>query len=77
MLCAHWIADLNLAIRVFGNDVEMRVFALLSACSSATPVPDYGPIGAGLSVIGLGIVIAAVVLTTLGRWRGKGGDSDE
>ena len=31
--------------------------------------PDMGPVGAGLSVIGLGIVVAALVLTLF-----RGGD---
>jgi hypothetical protein len=40
----------------------------LTGCSSGGP--DMGPVGAGLSVIGLGIVIAAVVIAIL---SGKGG----
>jgi len=34
--------------------------------------PDFGPIGAGLSVIGLGIVIAALILAIF--HKGGGGD---
>ena len=34
--------------------------ALLSACS-AGGAPDMGPVGGGLSVIGLGIVVAAFI----------------
>ena len=40
----------------------------LSACASSS-APDLGPVGAGLSVIGLGIVIAALILSI---FRGGG-----
>ena len=33
---------------------------LLSGCGGSS-APDLGPVGAGLSVIGLGIVIAALI----------------
>jgi hypothetical protein len=32
--------------------------------------PDMGPVGAGLSVIGLGIVIAATVIALVGKGGG-------
>ena len=32
--------------------------------------PDMGPVGAGLSVIGLGIVIGATIIALLGRGGG-------
>ena len=44
--------------------------AALTGCGSN--VPDYGPIGAGLSVIGLGIVIGALILAIFKK--GGGGD---
>jgi hypothetical protein len=42
----------------------------LTGCGSNTP--DLGPIGAGLSVIGLGIVIGALILAVF--CKGGGGD---
>ena len=42
----------------------------LTGCGSTGP--DLGPIGAGLSVIGLGIVIAALILALFRK--GGGGD---
>ena len=44
--------------------------AALTGCGSNAP--DFGPIGAGLSVIGLGIVIGALILAIFKR--GGGGD---
>lgn len=44
--------------------------AALTGCGSN--VPDYGPIGAGLSVIGLGIVVGALILAIFKK--GGGGD---
>lgn len=42
----------------------------LTGCNTG---PDMGPVGAGLSVIGLGIVIAATVVVVFGR---KGGGDE-
>ncbi len=57
----------------------MLPMVLLAACQDAAtkapPSPDMTPVGGGLSVIGLGIVIAAAVIA-LGealRGPGKGG----
>ncbi len=48
--------------------------ALLAACDqSYPPPPDYTPVGTGLSVIGLGIVIAAVVIAI---FKSGGGDHE-
>ena len=44
--------------------------AALTGCG--TSAPDFGPIGAGLSVIGLGIVIGALILAIFKK--GGGGD---
>lgn len=62
--------------------VPMLPLALLAACQEAAtkapPAPDMTPVGGGLSVIGLGLVIAAVVIA-LGdalRGSGKGGERD-
>jgi hypothetical protein len=52
-----------------GKTIQLVVLALvLTGCAKSGP--DMGPVGAGLSVIGLGIVIAAVVIAIL---SGKGG----
>jgi hypothetical protein len=42
----------------------------LTGCSTG---PDMGPVGAGLSVIGLGIVIGATIIALLGK---KGGGDE-
>ena len=42
----------------------------LTGCGSNTP--DFGPIGVGLSVIGLGIVIGCLILAIFKK--GGGGD---
>ena len=42
----------------------------LTGCGSSAP--DFGPIGAGLSVIGLGIVVGCLILAIFKR--GGGGD---
>ena len=42
----------------------------LTGCGSSAP--DFGPIGAGLSVIGLGIVVGALILAIFRK--GGGGD---
>ena len=42
----------------------------LTGCGSNAP--DFGPIGAGLSVIGLGIVVGCLILAIFKR--GGGGD---
>ncbi|MEI6278724.1 MAG: hypothetical protein WCQ16_04985 [Verrucomicrobiae bacterium] len=42
----------------------------LTGCGSNAP--DFGPIGAGLAVIGLGIVIAALIIAIFRK--GGGGD---
>jgi hypothetical protein len=39
----------------------LAVTMLLSGCGGGSSAPDLGPVGAGLSVIGLGIVIAALI----------------
>jgi hypothetical protein len=46
---------------------------LLTGCggSSSAPIapvapPDYGPVGTGLGVIGMGIVIAAAIIAAFG-----------
>ncbi len=45
---------------------------LLAGCGGGgTPAPDFGPVGTGLGVIGLGIVIGAAILAICGG--GKGG----
>ena len=41
--------------------------ALLAACTPAGP-PDMGPVGGGLSVIGLAIVVAAFIVAI--SWKG-------
>jgi len=43
----------------------------LAGCSNSS-APDMGPVGAGLGMIGLGIVVAAAVLALF--WRKGGGD---
>lgn len=43
--------------------------ALLSGCSRG---PDMGPVGGGLAVIGLALIVAAVINTL----AGKGGDDE-
>jgi len=40
--------------------LAILIIALLSACSTGG-APDMGPVGGGLSVIGLGIVVAAFI----------------
>lgn len=52
----------------------LSLLPLLGGCARPTPTPDMSPIGAGLAVIGLGIVLAAFVIALLGR---SGGSSDE
>lgn len=52
-----------------GKTIQLLALALaLTGCAKSGP--DMGPVGAGLSVIGLGIVIGAVILALL---RPKGG----
>jgi len=52
-----------------GKTIQLLALAqVLTGCAKSGP--DMGPVGAGLSVIGLGIVIAAVVLALL---RPRGG----
>jgi hypothetical protein len=41
---------------------------LLGGCGDG---PDFGPVGGGLAVIGLGIVVAALVVSTIGNGGGR------
>lgn len=59
----------------------MLALLLLAACQEAPtaapvyvppPPADMGPVGGGLSVIGLGIVVAAVVVALGEALRGSG-----
>lgn len=61
----HRLPSVGKTIRCF---LPVAVALGLSGCSSG--VPDLGPIGAGLSVIGVSIVIAATIIVLFG---GKGG----
>ncbi|MCC6355229.1 MAG: hypothetical protein IT577_15160 [Verrucomicrobiae bacterium] len=53
--------------------------ALFTGCSSGN-APDMGPVGGGLSVIGLGIVVAAFITAVASAMRGgddrEGGEGD-
>ena len=51
--------------------LTIPVAVALTGCGGNAP--DFGPIGAGLSVIGLGIVIGALILAIFR----KGGGSDD
>lgn len=51
----------------------LPVIVVFGLTGCATTEPDMGPVGAGLSVIGLGIVIGATIIALLGR---KGGGDE-
>jgi len=50
-------------------NIVLLLLLLLVGCEQNN-APDYSPVGTGLSVIGLGIVVAAAIMALLG---GKGG----
>jgi hypothetical protein len=58
---------------------SILVVALLSGCASGGP--DMGPVGGGLSVIGLAIIVAAVIRSIGGalctKDDEKGGDEHD
>ena len=51
----------------------LPVIVVFGLTGCATTGPDMGPVGAGLSVIGLGIVIGATIIALLGK---KGGGDE-
>jgi hypothetical protein len=51
----------------------MPVVIVVSLTGCATTGPDMGPVGAGLSVIGVGIIIGATIIALLGK---KGGGDE-
>ena len=51
---------------------KLTLLLPLAFTGCGSNAPDFGPIGAGLSVIGLGIVIGALILAIFRK--GGGGD---
>ena len=51
----------------------LPVIVVFGLTGCATTGPDMGPVGAGLSVIGLGIVIGATIVVVFGK---KGGGDE-
>ena len=64
--------DGRCVVKAFTALLALLPFAV--ACSPQPSAPDMSPVGGGLAVIGLGIVLAAFVVSLLHR---KGGDRDE
>lgn len=49
-----------------------------AGCGPSAPAPDMSPVGGGLAAIGLGIVVAAFIISlTWGRGPGKEGDDEQ
>jgi hypothetical protein len=51
----------------------LPVIVVFGLTGCATTGPDMGPVGAGLSVIGLGLLIGATIIALLGK---KGGGDE-